>query len=175
MNQMLFLTGMPASGKTYWMQQLAVYFQCPSIDMDQMIESNTGLSITDLFAQGEVHFRIMEQEALQMLIPLQGQSVIVATGGGTPYFHDNMDVMKRIGKVIFLDTPLNELVRRISTAQTEERPLFAGGEPEGILQTLYEQRKAYYLQADLIVNTAGITTEGFARLIREQFFQDSNH
>lgn len=160
---------MPASGKTYWAQVLSVHLKCPFFDLDQQISAQTSLSIPELFARGEAHFRAIEQKALANLVRLQKQNAIIATGGGTPCFHDNLQLMKKSGKIIFLHTPLNIILQRV-LASPGQRPLLKSGDPdpEATIRTLYLRRKSYYLQADMVIDPVNISPENFVALIREQ-------
>jgi len=169
MNKILFLTGMPASGKTYWAQVLSAQFKYPSFDLDQQITVHTALSIPELFARGATEFRLIEQEVLANLIHLQKQNAIIATGGGTPCFHDNLQLMKKSGKIIFLHTPLHIILQRV-LASPGQRPLLKSGDPdpEATIRTLYFEREPYYLQADMVIDPLSISLENFVALIREQ-------
>lgn len=164
---------MPASGKTYWAQVLSVYFKCPFFDLDQQVSAQTSLSIPELFARGEARFRLIEQEALANLVYLQKQNAIIATGGGTPCFHDNLQLMRKSGKIIFLHTPLAVIVQRI-IASPDQRPLLRSGDPdlETTIRTLYLKRKPYYLQADMVIDPMNISPENFVDLIRKQLLND---
>jgi len=174
MNKILFLTGMPASGKSYWAEILSAYLKYPFFDLDQQITIQTSSSIPELFARGETYFRLTEQRVLTNLIRLQQQTVIIATGGGTPCFHDNLQIMKRSGKIIFLHTPLHIIVQRI-LASPHQRPLLKSDDtdPETTIQMLYLKRKSYYLQADLVIDPTQLSAADFSLMIRQQLLQNN--
>ena len=63
------------------------------IDLDNEIEKKEGMTIPEIFQKwGEGQFRIFERETLHQLIAVE-DSFVLATGGGTPCYHFNMDAM----------------------------------------------------------------------------------
>jgi shikimate kinase len=142
---MLFLVGMPASGKSTLAHKISSLFQWQSVDLDQEIQKMLQKSIPQIFeSEGEIFFREIEAEVLRK-IPIEPQKV-VATGGGTPCFHQNMDYMLSVGKVVFLDTPLSVIVERI-LSQKAQRPMFAqktNAEIEHFVRRLYQERLPFY-------------------------------
>ncbi|MBL7826378.1 MAG: shikimate kinase [Saprospiraceae bacterium] len=120
---LIFLIGFMGCGKTSWGQLLAQKLLLPFIDMDVQIEQHTGQTVSEIFAQsGEEAFRVLEQTALQNT--LLSAPAVVATGGGTPCFFDNMDWMNTHGITVFLDTPPDVLASRLKH-QKQFRPLLA--------------------------------------------------
>ena len=82
------------------------------IDLDEFIEKEKRLSIPELFAKfGEEEFREMEREALVKLS--DSENLVLATGGGTPCFFENMRLMKKSGRVVLLTVSIPELLRRL--------------------------------------------------------------
>ena len=159
----LYLIGLPGAGKTTLGQQLAAHYGRPFIDLDAAIVATAGQPIPAIFAaEGEAGFRAREAAALADLAELTGQAnqalpLVVATGGGTPCFGDNLARMRASGFVLWLDAPLPELARRLSgTRQAAARPLLAGNvadlNPIGVLAWLTQTlatRARFYAQADL--------------------------
>ncbi|MBP9884292.1 MAG: AAA family ATPase, partial [Chitinophagales bacterium] len=88
----IFLIGFMGSGKSTVGRQLATQLQYHFIDLDTLIEQQEKATIAQLFAsQGESYFR--EQEAFHLRSLDKHERVVVATGGGCPCYHDNMDWM----------------------------------------------------------------------------------
>jgi shikimate kinase len=149
-NQHLFLIGFMGCGKSYWGKQVAEYTRRPFIDLDQQIESGERKSISAIFASlDEEGFRKLERQYLQQLN--EETMSIVATGGGTPCFFDNMAQMKIQGKTIFLDVPEPVLFRRLATERSK-RPLLHGLDDEALMTFIYERmatRRPFYEQADV--------------------------
>jgi len=97
----LFLIGMMGSGKTYWAQQLAAAYHIDWMDLDSEIEKENLMTIKEIFeTEGEENFRLKEQKALHKLA--RYQNIIIATGGGTPCFYNNMQWMNEHGITVLL-------------------------------------------------------------------------
>lgn len=154
----LFLIGLPGSGKSTLGRQLAAYYKRSFIDLDQLIVREAGRSIPEIFAaEGEIGFRQREAAALTRVVAGR-EPLVVATGGGTPCFHDNMLLLRRVGFVLWLAVPVPELVRRLAgSGQAAARPLLAATaaeeSPENALaahlcRTL-AARERFYAQAHL--------------------------
>ncbi len=143
------LIGMPTAGKTtlgkIWSNQLHL----PFIDLDEEIAKKENKSISTLFTEeGETYFRAIEREILDDLLILP-YTLIIATGGGTPCFHNNLTRINQAGISIFLNTPLEKIIQRLSTTKTD-RPLFKNlsiDEFKKKVTHLYNQRLPYYTQA----------------------------
>lgn len=171
----LFLTGMPGSGKSYWMRQLAEQLHYRSVDMDQFIETRENASIPQLFAKGEEHFRERERAALQAIIQQYTDKVVIATGGGVPCYQDNLQLMKQNGCVLYLESTLETLLANIAQ-QRIDRPLLHNGSREelaGKLSELYRKRKEIYEQAHLKIDTRKASLSTFAQAM-EQYLSDHN-
>ena len=168
-----FIIGLPGSGKTYWTQALGKKLSYKIIDLDEEIELQTGSTIAELFKINELHFREKEKEILQLIIQeseTQAQTTIIATGGGTPCYFDNLELMKKSGKVIFLKSSLNNIIENIQ-AENSKRPLFSSNKTE-LLQQLLDlevSRNPYYLQADVILNADNLTVAIFASILDSNF------
>lgn len=119
----VFLIGYMGSGKTTLGRGVEARTHISFIDLDDFIENRACKSISDIFKErGEQEFRMMEREAL---IELSGRdNILVACGGGTPCFYDNMDIMNRCGTTIWLQASIETLHRRLSEAKSG-RPLIA--------------------------------------------------
>ncbi|MVM34182.1 shikimate kinase [Spirosoma sp. HMF4905] len=154
----IFLIGMPSSGKSTLGKRIADVLHYRFVDTDKIIVREEGRSIPEIFAQsGEAYFREAERRVLRTIRP--GDSLVVSTGGGMPCFHDNMAYIKATGVSVFLDVPIEVLVRRILAHAHEDRPLNKANDPElaSTLQKRYETRFPIYSQATIIV--PGETTE----------------
>lgn len=149
----IFLIGFMGSGKTYIGQKLAARLEYDFIDLDEFIEKEEGIPIAKIFEEkGETHFRNLEGISLKKLV--QCEKVVVATGGGTPCFFDNMAWMNTHGFTIFLNAPLEILLDRLKNEQAH-RPLIAERPEEewaAFIGHLLEHRKPFYEQAKLLYN-----------------------
>ena len=150
---MVFLVGYMGSGKSTTGQLLAEQLNWPFFDLDQEIEDKTGRSIPDIFKEeGEEVFRTIEHDSLWELVAMYSKG-IVATGGGTPCFQDNLEVMKKNGKGIFIDVPETLLFDRLRT-QIFTRPVLASMNEDQLMEFIAQHlrdRRPFYQQADYIV------------------------
>lgn len=126
-----FIIGYMASGKTTFGKAFAREKGLRFVDLDAAVEERAGCSIPALFAsRGETCFREMERQELHKVC--EGEDdFVMATGGGTPCFFDNMDYMNRQGETIFLNTPVSVLVERLRQ-ERGFRPLLVGIADEGL-------------------------------------------
>lgn len=158
---LLFLTGMPGAGKSYWAEQLAARFNLQCIDLDQLIEVRTGLSISVFFRRfGERQFRDLEQQTLKQVIEVFPANTVVACGGGTPCFGNSMQLMKEAGRVVYLRSSISQLMDRIRESR-EQRPLLEGEDLQLRLEALLKARSSCYEQADLVLDPALVCPEDF--------------
>lgn len=149
----IYLIGMMGSGKSHWAGRLGQNLGLPSFDLDKLIEAAAGKTIKEIFEQeGEEHFRLLESRLLKEGVPAEG--FVLACGGGTPCFYDNMDFMKQNGLVIWLNPSVSEMARRISWAPDTRPVLTASKTEEDVrehLVQLLERRSPWYSKADIIV------------------------
>jgi shikimate kinase len=161
----VFLVGMMGSGKTSVGRCLAAREEAAFCDLDQRLERITGKTIAALFEQGESAFRALERAALRSLVHEPGfaaRACVVATGGGAVIDPDNRSVM-RIGTVVYLDVPTDELVRRLG-AELHTRPLLAGDDPRARLDALLAARRDAYEDGAIRVDGLGAPETVAARI-----------
>lgn len=141
------------SGKSYWGQHLAAAWQLPFFDLDALIEESEGMPVTQLFAEkGEEYFRYKEKELLSLVVHTH-ESFVLASGGGTPCFFNNIDFMKEEGFVVWLQPELTVIVERL-LAEKSKRPLIRSIPDEElklVIRKKMQDRKIYYEQAHLCV------------------------
>ncbi len=161
----IYLTGMPASGKTYWGTRVGEAFGLPFIDLDEFIIQREREPITQLFSKGEGWFRGKEHASLINLIGLISRPTIVATGGGTPCYFNNLKQMQRSGVVIYLKAHIDTLASRIKNDNTMRPLLRNKTDIAGALQQLLQQRERYYNQAAYILQSEDISLNTFEEII----------
>ncbi|MBQ8309826.1 MAG: shikimate dehydrogenase [Clostridia bacterium] len=156
----IVLTGMPASGKSTVGKRLAKLLNREFFDLDEEIVKTAGCTIPEIFArEGEAGFRDLESRVLREQLA-QKNSIVLATGGGAILRDENVDQLRRNGRLYFLDRPLELLL------PTEDRPLASSAEA---IRTRYEERyERYCATADCRVDGAG-SVEEVAALIRKDF------
>lgn len=139
------LIGMMGVGKTTLGRAASKALGWKFIDVDRQIEATTGRVIADIFAEdGEEVFRQMESAALEGLGGVR--HAVVATGGGAPMEPRNLDLMRKIGPVVFLEAGPESLIRRLKNSRTR-RPMI-GDDIEGRVLLLLEARSEAYRRAD---------------------------
>ena len=147
----LFLVGYMAAGKTTLGRRAAQLLNVEFIDLDAYIESRYRKRVSDLFAErGEEGFRDIERRMLHEVAEFD--NVLVATGGGTPCFFDNMEYMRHRGVTIYLAASVQTLCRRLSHAKVK-RPLVAGFDADGY-ESLDSVDEAVHRLAVLMQNPA---------------------
>ncbi len=151
----VFLIGMPACGKTSIGRRLAQKLQINFIDLDKHLSAKENKSVSKIFSEeGESAFRELETKYLKE-ISSTSLNTVIAVGGGTPCYHDNLNFMLSIGKVIYINTPIEILFSRLQ--DDTKRPMFIGlseNEKKEKLNSIFKQRESYYTQANYIIDTA---------------------
>jgi len=162
-NTLIYLTGMPSSGKSTFGKVIAEKLNYTFLDLDNLIEQNNNSTIPQIFeTKGEDFFRQEEKKALQTTFNLE--KTIIATGGGTPCFFDNLEKMKENGIVCFLNVELEVLTERTFEAQKiqqNNRPLFKDStsfeELYQLVSQKWQDRKEFYQKAHFEVNSNDLT------------------
>lgn len=147
--------GMPASGKSTIGKFVARQLGLGFFDLDAIIVETEGVPITQIFeSHGEDYFRILEQSCLQKFIS-EHKNFLLATGGGTPCFFDNMELMNNNGVTIFLNVDISDLYKKLSAKGIQKRPLLKDKSEEHLFEELkskYEQRKGFYLKSKICLD-----------------------
>jgi shikimate kinase len=159
---LIFLVGFMGTGKTHWGKRWSQAYQIPFVDLDDAIEAAEGKTIPDIFAlHGEAYFRDIETKTLRDLS--QKKNIIIACGGGTPCFHNNMKWMNDHGITIYLTAPAEIIMKRVMVQQ-DKRPLLRDMNPIELLayieQTI-KSREPYYSQAKITLVEENIDNETF--------------
>jgi shikimate kinase len=163
---MIFLTGMPAAGKTYWGQQIATEYNMGFIDLDDYVVMEEKASVRALFAQyGEQGFRSLENKYLKQIIKQCETPTIVACGGGTPCFLDNITLMKEAGIIIYLDVEVDVLLAHLAVSDVIRPMLSNRGDLSVYLKDLLVKRQGFYDQAHYILHTKDISLTTFGKII----------
>lgn len=162
----IFLIGMMGSGKSYWIQKMAKWNKCVGYDLDALIEMNEEKTIAEIFNEdGEDYFRKVEAKILRWF--KEKKKFIIATGGGTPCFQENMHWMKKEGIVIWLDESVEVLVRRLSP-EKNKRPLIAklsDAEIAAYIEDKLVERHSFYSQANYRLTSDQINEAGLKKLM----------
>ncbi|GAC1418907.1 MAG: shikimate kinase [Flavisolibacter sp.] len=163
----IFLIGFMGSGKSYWGRQLSTKLDIPFFDLDEKITQSEGRPIHEIFAtNGEEYFRKKEKDALHLLTE-NHKTFVMACGGGTPCFYNNIDYIKKNGIVIWLNCSTESLYKRL-LMEKDKRPLISkisDSELKTYIIKKYSSRKIYYQQASVIVHEEELSLDVFVRKI----------
>ena len=132
------LIGMPSSGKSVLGKMLAKKRQMRFLDLDTLIQKNTGKLLREIIEEKgrEGFLRIEEETGASLSV----ENTVIAPGGSICYGEKAMKHLQKIARVIFLDLPYEEMEKRIGD------PVKRGvAIPEGFsLRDLYKERTELY-------------------------------
>lgn len=156
----IILIGYMASGKSSIGKRLAKKLNYKFVDLDDYIEDKENMSVSKIFKKkGEVYFRKQESHYLKKLLK-KDKNMILAVGGGTPCYSDNMKLILESENVksIYLKASLSTLANKLMEKKAK-RPLIAHIETleamtEFIGKHLFE-RMPFYEQAEVHVSIDG--------------------
>jgi shikimate kinase len=159
----IVLIGMMGAGKSSVGRCLQRQTGLSRFDTDEMAASKLGLSIPEIFSKfGEEKFREIETQALRELDP--AKAVIVVTGGGIVLRDENVDLLKRLGTVVWLEAREETLFERAS--RRGNRPLLKTENPRKALSEILRARSPLYARvADIRVDTSALNHDEVAAAI----------
>jgi shikimate kinase len=164
----IFLVGMMGSGKSHWTKKIAKWIKSGGYDLDDLIEMNEEKTIAEIFTEeGEEQFRKTEAKILRWF--KEKKKYVLATGGGTPCFQDNMAWMKKEGIVIWLDESVDILVKRL-VEEKAHRPLIADLSEQDLTKFIKDkliERHAFYSQANYRLSSDQITDTAIKQIIQQ--------
>ncbi len=149
-------------GKTSTGRKLSGILGIRFTDMDAVIEEQEGMSVQEIFNQkGEEWFRNKETEVLKQL-SVANENLIIATGGGTPCFNENMEIINATGISFYLQMSPVALVKRLTRTEKRTRPLIAGKTDEELIEYIQlklSEREQFYLKSKFIIPADNIRIE----------------
>ena len=154
------------SGKTTAGKKLAALLGYTFIDLDALIERESGHSVEEWFTRGEEKFR--EIETLVLRQTAETQNVVISTGGGTPCFHDNMTWMKEHGLTVYLRLNVGSLFHRLAESK-KDRPLLANKTDVELMEFITEslkEREFFYSQAHYIIKGENLDVKSMLEEIK---------
>ena len=148
----IILVGMPGSGKSSVGRFIAASLQLPHLDTDILFQERTQKTPEAyILAYGESNFREEERNLIANL--LSTEKAVISTGGGLPCFNHQMEVLKSLGWVVFLQTSAEVILKRL--ANDSSRPLLAVKDDKfDVLNDLIFKRTPIYQEADFIVDAS---------------------
>ncbi len=140
----IYIVGFMGAGKTTVGRELASRIDAPFFDLDELVEAAEKMSVKDIFAaHGEPYFRKRERDLLRSTKYLE--HAVVATGGGTFTFDENIQFIQSEGLSVYLSAPYALLRARVGE-KSAERPLFRD---DVSAHELYASRIRYYRLSDI--------------------------
>jgi shikimate kinase len=165
----IFLTGYMGSGKSTAGKKLASKLGYDFVDLDSFIEKEYKMTIPEIFAQkGEKEFRGIEHNCLKKL--LSRDDLVIACGGGTPCYYNNMELMNNNGITIYLKMSADSLVNRLMNAK-DKRPLVANKNEKELREFVtrqLEKREDTYHLAQFTVKGKDLDVDEFADFVKQQ-------
>lgn len=132
------------------------------VDLDELIELKEQRRIVDIFAKdGEAYFRKLEKKILNQVSTQK--KFVVACGGGIVLDKGNVSLMKKTGIMICLNATPEEILKRVSSSNG--RPLLNVDKPKKRIELLLKMRAPYYMQADEVIETTGLSVKQVAKKI----------
>ena len=148
-----YLVGYMYSGKSTFGRCLAAGKGMDFLDLDKAFEERYHYTVPRFFAQfGEDAFRKLETQMLHDTAALD--NVVIATGGGTPCYGDNMDFILANGTAVYLQMSADDLAQRALRSRNP-RPLMHGLSPDEVRAKIVSQlkeRESFYLRAHIILD-----------------------
>jgi len=156
------------SGKSKMGEALAKIMKFDFVDTDKLITQIAAKSISEIFeSNGQEHFRELEKDILHSLT--SRTNLVVATGGGTPTYRDNMDWMNAHGVTVYLEANAGLLFHRLATSRTG-RPLIEKLNDVDLMEQITGHlavRIPVYRRAKITVNAANPDPKGLAEKINQ--------
>lgn len=149
----VYLIGFMGTGKSTVASYFGKKHVVDVIEMDEAIAKREKKSITDIFAEnGERYFRDLETSFLKELDAKK--NLIVSCGGGVILREENVQLMKKNGKIVLLTASPEVICERVKN--DNGRPLLKGRKnPEAIKMLMDERQKKYEEAADITISTDG--------------------
>jgi len=173
--QPIFLIGYMGCGKSTLGRTVSAMTGMQFIDLDAYIEGRFHMTVSDIFARrGEQGFRDIERAMLHEVGEFE--NVLVACGGGTPCFFDNMEWMNLHGTTVFLDTSIEKLFSRLKRGK-HKRPLIADKNDEELLDFInraLESRMAHYSKALAVFKSDMLDNEAEKSHTAQRFIDQFN-
>lgn len=164
----IFLIGFMGSGKTTVGKQLASLLHYNFTDLDAYIEREEQATISQMFQQkGEAYFREREAHYLRTLV--KQEQLVVATGGGSPCYFDNMKWMNDHGITVYLEASVKLLADRLGHEKTQ-RPLLKDKSDQELIEFIRQklsERIIFYNTAQFTAASASLNARKLKQLIAQ--------
>jgi len=159
----IYLNGFMGAGKTHWGRLISQKMSLPFFDLDEQVVNAESKTIPEIFEfDGEEYFRVKEKEVLH-IITESHDSFVMACGGGSPCYFNNIEYMNKSGLTVWINTPAAVLYERL-LKEKENRPLLkelGNDQLRGFIHKKFSDRKIYYEQCQVTVEDEEISMDKF--------------
>lgn len=166
----IFIIGYMGAGKSTNGRRLANRLGIPFIDIDEAFEDKFRYSIPRFFDHfGEDRFRDLEHQCLKEIIE-ENTNAVISTGGGTPCFHNNMELMRKSGLTVYFQMHPKSLAQRLNNSR-RLRPVIREILPENMISFVVSQlaeRERFYDQADISVKGENLDMDELVRKLSDK-------
>ncbi|MFI3285287.1 MAG: shikimate kinase [Rikenellaceae bacterium] len=171
---LIFLVGYMACGKSTIGRKLNQRLKYQLYDTDKLIVESEGMSVSELFdLKGEEYFRECERDTLKHLID-SNINAVISTGGGTPIWNNNMQLMNQAGLTIYIARTAENIAKRISPFGREKRPKLRGlndNELVEVMKSGIAQRDSKYRESKFIIEADCCSDDMILDMIVERVSQ----
>ena len=161
----IFLIGFMGSGKSYWGKQWAAHLHYNFVDLDNRIIEAENTSVSRIFEKkGEAYFRKLEAEILRSLTE---PDTVVACGGGTSVYEENLAWMNAHGITIYLKAPASYLLENIKK-EPGQRPLIKETNEAELLffiQQKLKERDEFYQKAKITLEVEDLNIKSLQNIV----------
>ena len=176
----VFLIGFMGSGKSFYAKGLSEYLHVPFVDLDQFIEEEQAISISEIFEKmGESAFRTLESVAIKQvyadLLTTNAEKRhkndilgVISCGGGTPCFNENMEWMNAHGLTIWIN-PSEDIILERLLKEKKTRPLIASLSDDALKDFIHQKlldRKPTYEKSTSVITHHNTTIDEFVNTIQ---------
>jgi len=158
------LIGLRGAGKSTLGSKLALEMQVPFIELDGEIEKDTGMPLGEIFSlYGQSGYRAIERRTLERVLN-ENERAVLSVGGGVVSEKETFDYLLSHCYTVWIKAQPEEYMRRVM-AQGDFRAMAGNDDAMEDLRRILEAREPLYRQADMVLDTSGISAEeSYSRL-----------
>jgi XRE family transcriptional regulator, aerobic/anaerobic benzoate catabolism transcriptional regulator len=152
------LVGLRGAGKSTLGQALAKGLRRPLVELDQEIEREAGISLSEVFLlYGQAGYRRIERRCLERIIDSQDE-IILTVGGGIVSEPETYNLLLLNCFTVWVKAQPEEHMARV-LAQGDTRPMAGHAEAMNDLRNILTAREPMYSKADVTLDTSGRSVE----------------
>jgi XRE family aerobic/anaerobic benzoate catabolism transcriptional regulator len=160
------LVGLRGAGKSSIGAAVAKKLGVPFVELDEAIQREAQMTLSTIFEiHGEAYYRAMERDVLRGYLEA-GKPVVIATGGSLVTDPETWGLLRSRARTIWLKATPREHWDRV-VAQGDVRPMRGRPKAMNELKQLLASRTPLYEQADVTIDTSGLTPSKIVARIAE--------